>query len=187
MPPESRTVVFGAFDRHNLGDLLFVNVVAALLPERDLVFAGIADRDLSAWGGYRVEALARLADDPRATDVIVAGGEVLTCEAWEAAVMRLPDKEANAAAEHFGRAAAVSPEKPLAAAGVAASNTLATSVFHCAQPGHCPCHLGTVAPHSVQAYWDLALAINARGPGNRCSRAPCLLPWGHKTCWPPND
>ena len=105
MPPESRTVVFGAFDRHNLGDLLFVNVVAALLPERDLVFAGIADRDLSAWGGYRVEALARLADDPRATDVIVAGGEVLTCEAWEAAVMLLPDNEANAAAAHFGREA----------------------------------------------------------------------------------
>lgn len=56
MPPEPRTVVFGAFDRHNLGDLLFAHVVAALLRGRDLVFAGIADRDLTAWGGHRVAA-----------------------------------------------------------------------------------------------------------------------------------
>ena len=105
MPPESRTVVFGAFDRHNLGDLVFAHVVAALLPGRDLVFAGIANRDLTAWGGHRVEALARLAEDRRPTNVIVAGGEVLTCEAWQAAVMVLPDNEANAAAARFGRQA----------------------------------------------------------------------------------
>lgn len=105
MSPEPRTVVFGAFDRHNLGDLLFAHVVAALLPGRDLVFAGILDRDLTAWGGHRVEALTRLAEDPRPTNVIVAGGEVLTCEAWQAAVMLLPDDEANAAAARFGRKA----------------------------------------------------------------------------------
>ena len=105
MPPELRTVVFGAFDRHNLGDLLFAHIVAALLPGRDLVFAGIADRDLTAWGGHRVETLARLAEDPRPANVIVAGGEVLTCEAWQAAVMVLPDDEVNAAAAHFGRQA----------------------------------------------------------------------------------
>ena len=103
VPSESRTVVFGAFDRHNLGDLLFAHVVAALLPGRDLVFAGIADRDLTAWGGHQVEALARLAADTRPTNIIVAGGEVLTCEAWQAAVMVLPDNEANAAAARFGR------------------------------------------------------------------------------------
>ena len=101
--PEPHTVVFGAFDRHNLGDLLFAHVVAALLPGRDLVFAGIADRDLTAWGGHRVEALARLADEQRPANVIVAGGEVLTCVAWQAAVMVLPDDEANAAAARFGR------------------------------------------------------------------------------------
>lgn len=105
MPPAPRTLIFGAFDRHNLGDLLFADVVAALLPGRDLVFAGIADRDLTAWGGHRVQALAQLADDPRPTDIIVAGGEVLTCEAWEAAVMLLPDAQASAAAALFGRQA----------------------------------------------------------------------------------
>ena len=60
--PESRTVVFGVFDRHNLGDLPFADIVAALLPGRDLVFAGITDRDLTAWGGHRVQALARELD-----------------------------------------------------------------------------------------------------------------------------
>ena len=105
MLPVPRTVVFGAFDRHNLGDLLFAHVAAALLRGQDLVFAGIADRDLTAWGGHRVEALARLAADLRPANVIVAGGEVLTCEAWQAAVMVLPDDEANAAAARFGRQA----------------------------------------------------------------------------------
>ncbi len=94
----SRILVFGAFDRHNLGDLLFADVVTALLPGRTLVYAGAADRDLSAWGGRRVQALSRLAGDPRPADVIVAGGEVLTCGAWEAAVMLLPGGEAKAAA-----------------------------------------------------------------------------------------
>src|SRR5436190_1054322 len=104
MSTASRIVVFGAFDRHNLGDLLFPHVVATLLPGRDLVFAGLVDRDLTAWGGHGVQALGRLADDPRETSVIVAGGEVLTCEAWEAAVMVLSDDEANFAAARFGRA-----------------------------------------------------------------------------------
>ncbi len=96
----SRTVVFGACDRHNLGDLLVANVVAALLHGQDLLYAGVADRDLRAWGGQRVRTLAGLVADDR-PDVIVAGGEVLTCEAWQAAVMVLPDEEANAAAVRF--------------------------------------------------------------------------------------
>lgn len=105
MSAESRTVVFGAFDRHNLGDLLFANIVAALLPARDLIFAGLVDRNLTACGGHHVEAMARLVEDPQPTNVIVAGGEVMTCEAWEAAVMVLPDHEANTAALRFGREA----------------------------------------------------------------------------------
>lgn len=41
----STTIVFGAFDRHNLGDLLFAHVAAALLPrDETVVFAGLAAR-----------------------------------------------------------------------------------------------------------------------------------------------
>jgi len=83
------TVVFGAFDRHNLGDLLFAHVAAALLAGEELVFAGLAARDLRDVGGHRVEALHALARDPRLTGarLVHAGGEILTCTARQAALM----------------------------------------------------------------------------------------------------
>jgi hypothetical protein len=87
--PPPRVIVFGACDRHNLGDLLFPHVVAALLPGCDLTVAGLAARDLRAWGGHEVQALHRLVDIGGAT-LVQAGGEVLTCTAWQAAVMLLP-------------------------------------------------------------------------------------------------
>lgn len=55
------TLIFGAFDRHNFGDLLFPHVAAALLPERRLIFAGLAERDMRPWGGHPVHAIAQLA------------------------------------------------------------------------------------------------------------------------------
>ena len=83
------TVVFGAFDRHNLGDLMSAHVAAALLAGEELVFAGLAARDLRDVGGHRVEALHALAGDPRlkGARLVHAGGETLTCTARQAAVM----------------------------------------------------------------------------------------------------
>jgi hypothetical protein len=83
------TVLFGAFDRHNFGDLLFPHVIARMLPRDELLFAGLADRDLRAYGGHRVVALPRLAHAlrDRTVNLIHVGGELLTCDAWEAAVM----------------------------------------------------------------------------------------------------
>lgn len=92
-------IVFGAFDRHNFGDLLFPHIVAALLPQQSLRFAGLLARDLRSWGGHQVEALPQLAaalQEPPLT-LIHAGGEVLTCEAWQAAVMLLPEDDARRA------------------------------------------------------------------------------------------
>lgn len=88
-------ILFGAFDRHNFGDLLFPHVAAALLQGRELVFAGLARRDLRAFGGHAVQALAPLAADwgPRPATLIHVGGEILTCSAWQAAVMLLPPDE----------------------------------------------------------------------------------------------
>lgn len=57
-------VLFGAFDRHNFGDLLLPHVAAALLPGRQRVCAGLAQRVLRAHGGHAVRALADLAADP---------------------------------------------------------------------------------------------------------------------------
>jgi hypothetical protein len=90
------TIVFGAFDRHNFGDLLFAHVAAALLRPRRLVYAGLADVDLRPVGGKRVcrlcDVLARVGRHAGA--LIHAGGELLTCNAWEAAVMLLPPRQA---------------------------------------------------------------------------------------------
>jgi hypothetical protein len=96
MSSSIHTILFGAFDRHNFGDLLFAHVAAALLPEKSPVFAGVAECDLRCYGGHHVEALAGLAARwrDRPVSIVHAGGELLTCNAWEAAVMTLPPEEA---------------------------------------------------------------------------------------------
>lgn len=85
-------VLFGAFDRHNFGDLLFPHLMTALLPGRTFALAGLVERDLRAFGGHRVRALG--AEPPR--QLIHAGGELLSCTAWQAAVMLLDPTEAAA-------------------------------------------------------------------------------------------
>jgi hypothetical protein len=93
-------ILFGAFDRHNFGDLLFPHIAAALLEERQLIFAGLASRDLRAVGGHQVMAISELALQyhDRQVNILHAGGELLTCNASEAAVMLLRPDEAWQAA-----------------------------------------------------------------------------------------
>ncbi|CAG9212503.1 Polysaccharide pyruvyl transferase [Paraburkholderia tropica] len=96
--PSSRTVLFGAFDRHNVGDLLFALIVARLLAPRDCLYAGLAARDMRAWGGEAVHAFGESAALSRDAplDVIHVGGELLTCDAWEATVMLAPPERVQA-------------------------------------------------------------------------------------------
>jgi polysaccharide pyruvyl transferase WcaK-like protein len=86
-------VLFGAFDRHNFGDMLLAHVAARLLADRDVRFAGLAARDLRAQGGHRVETLRQMRE--RAVDLLHVGGEILTCDAWEAAVMLQSPEDAQ--------------------------------------------------------------------------------------------
>jgi hypothetical protein len=90
------TIMFGAFDRHNFGDLLFPHIAAALTPAKETLFAGLVQCDLRLDGGHEVEALAQLAarygECP--VNIIHVGGELLTCDAWQAAVMLLPPQQA---------------------------------------------------------------------------------------------
>ncbi|NWG32224.1 MAG: polysaccharide pyruvyl transferase family protein [Rhodocyclaceae bacterium] len=83
------TLLFGAHDRHNFGDLLFAHVAASYLAGRTLIPAGLIERDLSAWGGFRVEAIAELSRRFAAApvEIVHVGGEILTTTAWQAAVM----------------------------------------------------------------------------------------------------
>ena len=86
------SILLGAFDRHNFGDLLFPHIAAALLPGSRLIFVGLAERDLRPFGGHRTHALARLAAEfgNMPVRLIHVGGEILTCEAWHAALMLQP-------------------------------------------------------------------------------------------------
>lgn len=94
----TRTVLFGAFDRHNFGDLLFPHIVERMLTRRQVLHAGLVTRDLRAWGGHAVCAFGDLAarSHQEQLHVIHAGGELLTCNAWEAAVMLAPPEQVHA-------------------------------------------------------------------------------------------
>ncbi len=91
-------ILFGAFDRHNFGDLLLARVAAAQFPRRELHFAGLATRDLRPWDGFSVQALPELVAGlaPRRPDLLHVGGEILDCSAWQAAVMLQPPQQAQA-------------------------------------------------------------------------------------------
>lgn len=99
------TIFFGAFDRHNFGDLLFPHIATALTGSKDALFAGLAKRDLRSCGGHRVEALAEVAARwrDRPANIFHVGGELLTCDAWQAAVMLLPADEARQAIAQLDR------------------------------------------------------------------------------------
>ena len=85
----NKAVLFGAFDRHNLGDLLLARV-AEREEERKtrgaVVFAGLAARDMTSFGGPCVVSLEEaIASGP--VRLIHVGGEVLDCDAEQAAYM----------------------------------------------------------------------------------------------------
>lgn len=79
------TVFFGAFDRHNLGDILLAHVA---VHEADVPapprFAGLAARDLTAFSGQSVVPVDAL---PGPVRLVHVGGELLDCDAGQAAYM----------------------------------------------------------------------------------------------------
>jgi len=97
------TILFGAFDRHNFGDLLFPHIAAALLQDTSVLFAGLAAADLRQYGGHQVISLAQLAAEWGANPVNLmhVGGEILTCDAWLTAVMLLPQEQVQSVIARF--------------------------------------------------------------------------------------
>lgn len=93
MAPVSPLILFGACDRHNLGDLLLALVAweeaGREQPRRARLLAGLAARRPAHGNAQRVHALAELARQwgDRPADVLHVGGELLTCDLFEAAIM----------------------------------------------------------------------------------------------------
>lgn len=91
--PTPPVLLFGAFDRHNLGDLLLAEAAVTGLAGRPHVHAGLLARDMRPYGGPQVHALAeilarwpaRYGDAP--LELVHVGGEILTTTAWQALVM----------------------------------------------------------------------------------------------------
>jgi hypothetical protein len=103
-PEAGRPVIlFGAFDRHNFGDLLLPHVLARLWKGPAPHYAGLAPRNLLPHGGHQVSSLAQLAGQPglRAPDIVHVGGEILCCDAWEAAVMLQQPERVGAVIARF--------------------------------------------------------------------------------------
>lgn len=105
-------LLFGAFDRHNFGDMLFPHLMTALLPGHAYEYVGLAGRDLTAFGGQRVRPLAEVVAEHPA-HLIHVGGEILACDAYQSAVMLLGPGQAKAAIARYDN-------DPLAAAAWAA-------------------------------------------------------------------
>lgn len=91
MKTRATAVLFGAFDRHTFGDLLFPHLLSTLLPGRGFAYCGLVARDLRRFGGHRVRALAG-----GASRFVHVGGELLSGSAWQAAVMLRDRRESDA-------------------------------------------------------------------------------------------
>lgn len=82
-------ILYGAFDRHNYGDLLFPlimeRVIKQQFPDKKVVIAGLIDSDLSEFGAPKTIAIKKALKDskPDAT-LILAGGDVVACD-WQSA------------------------------------------------------------------------------------------------------
>ncbi|WP_341647949.1 polysaccharide pyruvyl transferase family protein [Thauera humireducens] len=94
--PRIPLILFGAFDRHNFGDLLLGRIAARTTGRADAIAAGLAARELRRAGGFAVAALDDIvaAQAGHAFDLLQVGGEILGCSRYEAAVMLLAPDEA---------------------------------------------------------------------------------------------
>jgi polysaccharide pyruvyl transferase WcaK-like protein len=82
-------ILYGAFDRHNYGDLLFPLIMGRVInqqyPDKKVVVAGLINSDLSKYGAPKTVAInkALKSSKPDAT-IILAGGDVVACD-WQSA------------------------------------------------------------------------------------------------------
>jgi polysaccharide pyruvyl transferase WcaK-like protein len=82
-------ILYGAFDRHNYGDLLFPlimnRVIQQEFPEKKVVIAGLINSDLSVYGAHKTVSISKALQSSNADAVVLlAGGDVIACD-WQSA------------------------------------------------------------------------------------------------------
>ncbi|WP_077287412.1 polysaccharide pyruvyl transferase family protein [Cognaticolwellia aestuarii] len=82
-------ILYGAFDRHNYGDLLFPlimeRVINDLHPNKKVLIAGLINSDLSKYGAKKTITIKRaLKKSKHDATLILAGGDVVACD-WQSA------------------------------------------------------------------------------------------------------
>jgi polysaccharide pyruvyl transferase WcaK-like protein len=78
-------ILYGAFDRHNYGDLLFPLIMEKMLskkfPEKKIVVAGLIKSDLSRYNALPTCSIKKaLNDSNKDVAIILAGGDVVACD-----------------------------------------------------------------------------------------------------------
>lgn len=82
-------ILYGAFDRHNYGDLLFPlvmkRVIEQELPQKKVLIAGLINSNLSKYGAHPTISIHKaLKHDTSNATVVLAGGDVVACD-WQSA------------------------------------------------------------------------------------------------------
>lgn len=79
----AKTILYGAFARHNFGDMLFPHILESLLKSNsiktELEYCDIISRDMSEYGGHKVRSISDFFDYEAQINVIHVGGEVGYC------------------------------------------------------------------------------------------------------------
>ena len=77
------TILYGAFGRHNFGDMLFPHIVKRVLEAQQIQtkihFCDILSRDMTPWGGHNVRSIGDFFDSGDGLNVIHVGGQVGGC------------------------------------------------------------------------------------------------------------
>jgi len=82
-------ILYGAFDRHNYGDLLFPLIMERVIndqfPEKKVLIAGLINSDLSSYGAKETITIKKaLKISKNDATLILAGGDVVACD-WQSA------------------------------------------------------------------------------------------------------
>jgi hypothetical protein len=82
-------ILYGAFDRHNYGDLLFPLIMNRVIQqeflEKKVVIAGLINSDLSVYGAHKTVSISKALQSSNAEAVVLlAGGDVIACD-WQSA------------------------------------------------------------------------------------------------------